>query len=72
MNIRNVTITFLWQFLNRHVFSHSGFFCFLFFDCKYAVFKNIASSFQDKEEIRNIKVERSIYCKRGGTCGSLG
>ncbi len=26
-----------------------------FFDCKYAVFKNTASSFQDKEDIQNIK-----------------
>ncbi len=29
--------------------------CSEFFDCKYTVFKNTASSFQDEEEIRNIK-----------------
>ncbi len=29
--------------------------CSEFFDCKYTVLKNTASSFQDEEEIRNIK-----------------
>ncbi len=29
--------------------------CSEFFDCNYTVFKNTASSFQDEEEIRNIK-----------------
>ncbi len=31
------------------------FFCSEFFDCKYPGFKNTASSFQDEEEIQNIK-----------------
>ncbi len=36
-------------------FSNSWIFSELF-DCKYPVLKNTASSFQDEEEIRNIKL----------------
>ncbi len=56
MNIWNLTqLKFLWQFFYIDMyFQKQHIFCSEFFDCKYPVFKNTASRFQDEEAIQNI------------------